>query len=164
VQAPLLDRDAFEEDEAFAVDDLLPDGAEEGRELGEREQGLGDAGERRAGGDVSVGGTAEFGDLVLAEDVNPSFRVGAVVFGLPYGGACDFLREGFVWWQEGVDGRMLAGCFQAVREDTLVHNLAIVGLVASQRVWCRAGRLGQRWCHGSILAVLKPEKREEIER
>jgi len=53
-----LDWDVLEEDEAFTVQDLLPDSAEERRELWEWKEGFRDTSQGRAGGDEMICGSA----------------------------------------------------------------------------------------------------------
>ena len=118
VQAPLLGREALEENEALAIQQLATQRVQQA--AGGRGQGelfLGDAGQRCVGGDEVVGGFADLCNLVVAEGVCPPFGVVLVFFSLPYCRAGDFLGEGRVRGKLVVEGIELAGSLDTVGED-----------------------------------------------
>ena len=115
--APLLHGEALEEDEPLPVEEFGADAAGEGGHVGQGEGGLGDARQGRAGDAEGVGGGAHFGEFGRGEVVGPSLGVVRVLVGGPDGGAGDLGGEGGVGSQFGVEGGVLAGCFNAVWED-----------------------------------------------
>ena len=94
VGPPALDREAFEKDEALAIEELRADGVEVGGHGGEGERGFGDASEGGAGGFEGVGGGAKLGEFGGGEVVSPAFWVGGVVGWLPDCGAGELGGKG----------------------------------------------------------------------
>lgn len=115
--APNIGREALEEDEALAVEEIFPEVSQDLAELGKDKVLLGDAGEWCAAGDESVGGRGQLGNLLICEGVHPLLRVVDEVIALPYCAAGDLLGELRVGLQDVVERGVLARCADAVRED-----------------------------------------------
>lgn len=147
VQAPFLDREALEEDEAFAVEQLVTQRVQQA--AGGRGQGellLGDASQRGGRGDEVVGSLADFGNLVVAERVCPALWVVLVLLSMPYCRAGNLLGESRVWGKLVVDRIELAGSLDTVREDL---GRRVVVCVGGELRWFKRGLDGGR-SHGVV--------------
>ena len=72
---PFRGGEVFDQNETLAIEEFVAQGPEEGTESGEREVGLGYAGQGVFGIDVRVGGVREFGNFGIREEVCPTFWV-----------------------------------------------------------------------------------------
>lgn len=145
VRAPALDGEALEEHEAAAVEQGVAHAAEEALERRQREVGLGDGRQRRAGGEEGVGGPAELGELGVAEAVRPLLRMCGVVVGVPCGRAGDLLGEVLVGTDLVEVGRRLAA-----RLDSVGKDLGVGVVVCKDLGWVGVDgeSLGEGGCHG----------------
>ncbi|CAH0055720.1 unnamed protein product [Clonostachys solani] len=115
-RAPLLCREALEEDEALAVDEVLAEGVEDLAELGEREVVLRHGGQphcetgRGAARDEGIGGVAQLLDFLVGEGVRPAL-------GVVLGRAGDLLGEVCIGPEAVVQRRMLARRADSIGED-----------------------------------------------
>jgi hypothetical protein len=145
VVAPLLDGEAFEEEEAFAVDDVVAELVEEGAQFGEREFGLrGCVSDGSLGGMLccsltylcdarqgcarcheSIGCVAQLLHLLFGEAVCPFLRVVLVILGLPQRPASDLFWESIVRLELIVVGWCLPAGLDAIGED--VRRRLVIG-------------------------------------
>ena len=122
METPLLHWYALEQDESLPVQELLLDRPKEGRKLGQGKQGLRHARQRCSGGNKVVRSSAQLRNLFIAEDMGPSLRIVAILFGFPDGRAYHLLGEVRVRSKLGVDWIMLSRGFEAIWEDGLVND------------------------------------------
>jgi hypothetical protein len=165
VQAPCGGGKAFEEDEAFAVEEVGAEAGEAFGEGGEREvvlystlkgfvtdlrcvADLRNAGEWDAGSDEIIAGLAQLFNFLVSEAVGPFLGVVLVIISSPNRGPLDLLREVFVGSQEVGNGLVLARSLDAVWED--VFGCIIVVVMFEELLSLR--RRGDEGCrHDGIL-------------
>jgi hypothetical protein len=140
---PLLDWEAFEENKALAIQQLLPHALQELGEVGKWEVGLGDTCQRNVVGYEVVGGIGDFSDLFGAEGMCPSFWIVLVVFGLPDRGTGDLSGEVGVGPQLVIERRMLTRCLDAIGIDVLGGGV----VRRREEVRCLGGWRCEGWSH-----------------
>lgn len=134
VVAPFLDRDAFEQDEALAMQEIPLEFGQIGAQFWKDKVGLcpvsvagcigsssatylGDTGQRGLGRHEIVGSSADLVNILRSESVSPFLRVVSIVLGLPDRRAGDLFGEGVEGPEMFVQRRMLTGGFQPIRKD-----------------------------------------------
>jgi len=117
MQPPLLRREAFKQNKALAINEILPQIKQHLGQIRQREVRLADPRQLHALLHKHIRRSSQFGDLSGGEAMGPGFGVLAILLGLPDGGTADFLGEGGIGLQLFVDGVMLPRCADAVGED-----------------------------------------------
>lgn len=151
VVAPFLDGEAFEEDEAFAVEEVLAEGFEVFGEVGEGEvflyslvprthrfrksrAYLGDTSQRNLSLEKVISRRAELLNLLSVESMCPLLGLSTVLLSLPHSPPCNFLRELLEFPNVVIQRGVLAGGLQTIGEDIPRH-------IAVELVRCRGKRL-----------------------
>ena len=152
--SPVLHREAFVQDEALAVQELVPHRLERGGHAWEGEVRRVYPREREFLGHEVVGGGRELVHLLGGEDVGPCFRVGCVVGVGPDGRAGNVSWEGAVRVKSVVEGWVLAGRFETVGEDGFVDGFdCCLGRMRTLGGWVvRCFDCG--WCHACWMALV----------